>query len=135
MKLRRATFEDRETLLAVAAETPGLPPTADYLEWPTCECFVVEDDEGEVLGFGYLEAIPEAHFVLRRRKVSQEKKRHAIELLHIGAQKVAVELKLPAIRYPVRGDVPKLAIWISALSNVQGDPRVHLTLVAPRGET
>lgn len=133
LRLRRAVPEDREVLEGIAKQTRGLEFPEDVFAWPTVECYVVEDQDGEILGFGYLEAIPEAHFVMRRRGVGQRTKRTAIELLHAGARKIAETLRLPAIRYPVTPDVPALATWISGLPDVQGDPRVHLALVR-RGE-
>lgn len=128
MTIRRATREDGPTLQAIAAESPGLTFPADVLSWPTVECYIVES-EGEILGFGYLEAIPEAHFVTRRRGLKAREKSRVLECLHVAAEAVLERLDLPAIRFPVRSDVPALAISISRLRNVQGDPRVHLALV------
>lgn len=131
MRLRRAEPEDKARLHQIAAETPKMVFPKDLFAFPTVEVMVVEQDDGEIVGFGYLEAIPEAHMVMRRRGVSRKDKRHAIGLLHIGAKKVADALSLPCIRYPVTAEVPDLAIWISSLPNVQGDARTHLCLMRP----
>lgn len=134
LHLRRALPEDRERLHEIAAETPGLEFPKDVFAFPTVECAVVTRDDGEIVGFAYLEAIPEAHLVLRRRGLSRAKRRRAIELLHAAAGKVAEKLRLPAIRYPVRPELDELAVFLSGLPNVQGDPRTHLALVRPGGE-
>lgn len=128
MTIRRATLEDGPTLRAIAAESPGLSIPDDVLAWPTVECYVVESD-GEAVGFGYLQAIPEAHFVTRRRGLPGQEKRRVLDCLHVAAQALLERLNLPSIRFPVRPDVPALALAIQRLPNVQGDPRVHLALV------
>lgn len=133
MTVRPATQEDLPAIRAIAAESPGVPCPENPLEWPAIECPVVELD-GEIIGFGYLEAIPEGHLLFRRSSTTREQRREGIRLLVGTAGVIAKKLNLAAVRLPVTVDLPDLAIWMSGLPHVQPDPRVHLALVLPGGK-
>lgn len=129
MRVRPGTAADREALEAIVAETPGLEFPEDVFAWPTIEILVVEDDDGEPIGFSYVQAIPEAHVVLKRRPVSHKKKQEALLHLHAAGTLLAQALRVPYVRLPVRQDLPQLVLWASQLPGIQGDPRTHLALV------
>jgi len=129
VRVRAGTPADREALEAIVRETPGLEFPKDVFAWPTIEVLVVEDEEGETVGFSYVQAIPEAHVVLKRRPLSHKKKRDALLHLHAAGTLLAQALRVPYARLPVRQDLPQLVLWASQLPGIQGDPRTHLALV------
>lgn len=132
MTVRPATVDDLPAIREIAAESPGVPCPENPMEWPTVECAVVELD-GKVLGFGYLEAIPEAHLLFRRSDTTREQRRAGVMLLHGATVATALRLKVPSVHLPANPDIPDFAIWASGLPGVEPDPRTHFVLRLPEG--
>lgn len=132
LRLRNATPEDRETLHALAAESPGLPFPDDVFAWPTIEVAVVEDDAGEILGFGYVEAIPEGHFVFSRKGTDHAARENGMLLLKFAAEQVLDRLQLPVMRCPAAPELLAMVEWAKTLPGMTTDRRVPLLLTRPR---
>jgi hypothetical protein len=132
LKLRNGTPEDREAIAALVADSPGLEFPVDLFAWPTIEVAVVEDEEGRVIGMGYIEAIPEGHFVFSRTGTDSETRRNGILLLKHAAEQTLEKLNLPLMRCPGATYLLSMIEWAKEIPGMATDPRVHLTLSRPR---
>ena len=132
LRLRNATLEDRGKLHELAAETPGMTFPEDLFAWPTIEIALVEDEAGEILGFGYVEAIPEGHFVFSRKATDHATRQHGMMLLKFAAESVLERLNLPLMRCPASPELRGMVEWAKTLPNMAMDSRVPLLLARPR---
>lgn len=133
LKLRNATPADREALAALAAQHPDVPLPEDLFAFPTLEVAVVEREDGTLVGFGYVEAIPEAHFVFDRAGTSGEERREGMLAFKFAAERVLEALRLPLLRLPAHPALWKMVEWAKELPGISTDPRIHLLLYRPKG--
>ena len=132
LKLRNATEGDRARIAEIVAESPGIPFPEDLFAWPTLEVAVVEDEAGVVIGVGYMEAIPEGHFLFTRQGTDSATRRNGMLMLKHAAEQVLERLNLPLMRCPGATYLLSMIEWAKELPGMATDPRVHLTLSRPR---
>lgn len=133
LRLRNATPEDREALAALAAESPDVPMPDDLFAYPTLEVAVVEREDGSLVGFGYVEAIPEAHFVFDRKGTTPEERREGMLAFKYAGERVLEALELPLMRLPAHPALWQMVEWAKELPGISTDPRIHLLLFRPHG--